>query len=128
MTNWEKRFGAPERAPRMAAPYEIPDPLERAPWREREAERWFAENRTGRKCAAVIDEPRGCLCCVFHGTRWHRPLWGGEDVVWGGHAKVGTSGVLCSLAKNRIVTVIDKDDRDYRPDWCPLVPVEELPC
>ena len=112
----------------MDVPYEIPDPLERSPWRERDAERWFVENRTGRKCTAVIDEPRGCLCCVFHGARWRRPLWCGEDVMWGGHAKAGTCGVFCALAQNRIVTVIDKDDYDYRPDWCPLVPVEEEPC
>lgn len=111
----------------MDVPYEIPDPLERTSWREREVERWFAENRTGRKCKAVIDEPRGCRCCVFHGARWSRPLWAGEDNQWNGCAKPGTCGVFCTLAKNRIVTVIDKDDRDYRPDWCPLVPVE-APC
>lgn len=43
-------------------PYEILDPLESDPWREREAERWFAENRTGRRCTAVIDEPREAPC------------------------------------------------------------------
>ena len=112
----------------MDEPYEIPDPLERAPRCEREAERWFAENCTGAKCTAVIDEPRGCLCCVFHGSRWRRPLWVREDDLWNGPAKAGTCGVFCTLAGPSSVAVIDLDDRDYRPSWCPLVPVEEEPC
>ena len=106
-------------------PYEILDPLESEPWLEREAERWFAENRTGRKCTAVIDEPRGCQCCVFHGCRWSCPSWGGGVGRWDGHNEPNTCGIFCTLAKNRIVMVLDRDDRVYRPDWCPLMPVRE---
>lgn len=113
----------------MERPYEIPDPLEITPWRERDYERWFGENRTGRKCTAVIDEPMGCQCCVFHGTRWRNPFRSGPSEMWGGHAKAGTCGVFCTIGHNGIVTVIDLDDGDYKPDWCPLVPLEgEAPC
>lgn len=111
----------------MERPYEIPDPLEITPWRERDYERWLAENRTGRKCTAVIDEPRGCQCCVFHGTRWSNPFRSGPSEMWGGHDEPGTCGVFCTIGHNGIVAVVDRGDRDYKPDWCPLVPVE-APC
>lgn len=115
----------------MERPYEIPYPADyRTPWRERDAERWFAENRTGRKCTVVIDEPIGCMCCVFHSALWSCPDWGGKVVMWYGHAKANTAGVCCSIAKNDIVTVIDRGDREFKPAWCPLVPLEEeeAPC
>lgn len=111
----------------MERPYEIPDPLERTPWRERDYERWFAENRTGRKCTAVIDEPTGCQCCVFHGSRWRSPFWAKPSAMENYHDEPNTAGIFCTIAKNRIVTVIDLDDGEYKPGWCPLVPVES-PC
>ena len=120
----EVQRGAPAKRRR---PYEVPDPREPRDYDEHVRERWFAENRTGRKCTAVIDEPKGCLCCVFHGTRWSSPAWAKPSGDCGYHNEPGTTGVFCTLAKNRIVTVIDWDDREFSPGWCPLVPEGE-PC
>ena len=104
-------------------PYEIPDPLEITPCRERDRDRMIAERFTGRMATAVIREPRGCQFCVFHGTRWSSPFWSRPSEMCGYHDEPDTCGVYCTIACNGIVTVIDWGDRDYKPGWCPLVPL-----
>ncbi|WP_439710089.1 hypothetical protein, partial [Adlercreutzia caecimuris] len=119
-------FGEPRhKAPEL--PYEISDPIKSDPAEKRFVERYNAERHTGMMVTALIPEPKGCGCCRFCLYRWCSPFWGKPSAMMGYHNEPGTRGLMCNLAHNGIVTVCDLDDDGYKPDWCPLVPVEEVP-
>lgn len=108
----------------METPYEIKDPIEFDPTSEYLNRDLLQKRTTGRKVTAVIDEPRNCYSCMFSWYRWISARWAKATNAMKYKNKPGTQAVGCMLAKQGTLTVLDYDDQDFKPRWCPLVHVE----
>lgn len=83
------------------------------------------ERYTGKMVYALVREPRSCAFCTFGHCSWSVPWWGTPGGFASGHDQPSTVGRTCTLAHNNIIMVSDIDDKTYKPNWCPLIQIEE---